>query len=137
VNVLVALAWPNHVHHTRAIRWFGRVHGEGWATCPATEAGFVRVSSNTRVLRDARPPAEAIALLGEIRKQPGHHFWSDDVSPCQDTAGLFAGVVGYRQVTDAWLVTLTHQRNGRLATFDRGIVELTGRAAERLVELIP
>lgn len=137
MNVLVALAWPNHVHHTRAIRWFSRVRDAGWASCPATEAGFVRVSSNTRIVRDARRPAEAIALLSEMRKQPRHHFWSDDVSPCRDAAGVFARVVGYRHVTDAWLVTLAHHRGGRLATFDKGIAELVADVAEGLVELIP
>lgn len=137
MNVLVALAWPNHVHHARAIRWFGGVHHDGWATCPATEAGFVRVSSNTRIIADARPPAEVLALLGKMRRVPGHQFWSDDVSPAEDEAGFFARVVGYRQVTDAWLLTLAHRREGRLATFDRGIADLAGGRAERLLESIP
>ena len=46
VNVLVALAWPNHVHHARALDWFREHSPLGWATCSITETGFVRVSSN-------------------------------------------------------------------------------------------
>lgn len=137
MNVLVSLAWPNHVHHARAIRWFEAIRREGWATCPATEAGFVRVSSNSRVIPDARPPAEVLALLRAMVQMPGHRFWSDDVSPAEDSAGVFARVVGHRQVTDAWLVTLARRREGRLATFDRGISELVGAEAEALVEMIP
>ncbi|MEQ9570144.1 MAG: hypothetical protein RLN75_08135 [Longimicrobiales bacterium] len=137
MNVLVALAWPNHVHHTRAIRWFEAIRPDGWATCAATEAGFVRVSSNTRIIPDARPPAEVLALLRAMVQMPGHRFWDDDVSPAEDSAGFFARVVGYRQVTDARLVTLAHRRSGRLATFDRGIVELAGPRAAEVVEMIP
>ncbi|MGH9896422.1 MAG: type II toxin-antitoxin system VapC family toxin, partial [bacterium] len=45
-NVLVALAWPNHVHHQAAVKWFLTNQSGGWATSPLTESGFVRVSSN-------------------------------------------------------------------------------------------
>ena len=34
VNVLIALAWPNHVHHVAARAWFEEHREEGWATCP-------------------------------------------------------------------------------------------------------
>jgi uncharacterized protein len=136
VNVLVALAWPNHVHHARAIEWFKVERQVGWATCPLTESGFVRVSSNTRVLPDARTPAEAIALLEQLRRVAGHVFWVDDVSPADATAAPFQRVVGYRQVTDAHLLTLAMRNGGRLATFDKGVVELVP-ADVTVVELIP
>lgn len=137
VNVLVALAWPNHIHHRRALEWFGGVRDEGWATCPATEAGFVRVTSNVRAIPDARPPAEALALLREIRDVAGHQFWNDDVSPVDPEATPFERVVGYRQVTDAHLLSLALRREGCLATFDRGAVELAPSGVESVVELIP
>lgn len=134
--MLVALAWPNHVHHGRALAWFREVREEGWATCPVTESGFVRVSSNSRVIPDARTPAEAIALLREIRRQPGHTFWGDDVSAADPDAEVFGRVVGYRQVTDAHLLTLAWRRGGRLATFDRGAKALAGPEDDGSVELI-
>lgn len=136
MNVLVALAWPNHIHHARARAWFGEVHPDGWATYPVTESGFVRVSSNVRVIPDARSPAQAIHLLGRMRALPGHDFWHDDVSPLDDDVAPFRRAVGYRQITDAHLLTLAARRNGRLATFDRGIEELVERHRE-VVELIP
>lgn len=59
VNVLVALAWTNHVHHEAATSWF-RTHGaRGWATSPFTEAGFVRVSSNRSAMLTSTTPATA------------------------------------------------------------------------------
>ncbi len=127
VNVLVALAWPNHVHHARAIAWFSAVRGDGWATCSLTEAGFVRVSSNVRVIPEARSPQQAMELLGKIRAVPGHTFWSDDVSPLDADAGAFERTAGYRQITDAHLLTLARRSGGVLATFDRGVPELAAK----------
>jgi toxin-antitoxin system PIN domain toxin len=136
VNVLVALAWPNHVHHARALEWFGPLSGGGWATSPVTESGFVRVSSNVRVVPGARTPAQAIQLLRRIRALPGHEFWPDDVSPADPDAEPFGEVVGYRQVTDAHLLTLALRRGGRLATFDQSIAHLAPSRPDA-VELIP
>ena len=134
--MLVALAWPNHIHHRRAIAWFQSARDEGWATCSVTESGFVRVSSNTRVIPDARTPAEAVDLLTHIRALPGHEFWQDDVSPTDVDAEPFSRVVGYRQVTDAHLLTLAMRNGGRLATFDQGISQLVPEA-QGAVERIP
>jgi uncharacterized protein len=136
VNVLVALAWPNHIHHARALDWFRAVREQGWATCPLTESGFVRVSSNTRAIPEAQNPHEAIALLRRLRAVAGHTFWSDDVSAAHEGPGPFERVVGYRQVTDAHLLALAIQRGGRLATFDQAVTSLIPDD-EDVVELIP
>lgn len=132
----MALAWPNHIHHARAMHWFRTVREEGWATCPVTESGFVRVSSNTRAIPEARSPREAIALLRRLRAIAGHTFWSDEVSAAHEGPGPFDRVVGYRQVTDAHLISLSLQRGGVLATFDQAIRSLVP-GEEDAVELIP
>lgn len=138
VNVLVALAWPNHIHHARALAWFSTIRDAGWATCPITESGFVRVSSNTRAISDARTPSEAIELLQRIRSLAGHEFWPDDVSPADPAHLPFVRVVGYRQLTDAHLLALALRRGGVLATFDRGVPDLLPPdASPDVVELIP
>lgn len=46
VNVLLALIDPVHVHHEGASQWFVDASARGWATCPLTENGFVRILSN-------------------------------------------------------------------------------------------
>ena len=46
VNLLVALFDPDHIHHDLAHDWFEDHHRSGWATCPVTENGFVRVLAN-------------------------------------------------------------------------------------------
>lgn len=124
VNALVALAWPNHVHHAAATTWFRANRAHGWATCPVTESGFVRVSANRRVIPTARTVTEAVDVLRALRLQPGHTFWSDDVSLVDATEIDPADLAGYRQVTDAHLLALAVRRGGRLATFDQAAVAM-------------
>jgi len=130
VNVLVALAWPNHVHHRLARAWFEAQHAAGWATCPLTETGFVRISSNPRVVDEARTPAEAIVLLQRMLQVAGHRFWADDVSVTQFSPETVR-IHGYRQVMDAHLLALARRNGGRLATFDRRVADLLPRDADR------
>jgi toxin-antitoxin system PIN domain toxin len=137
VNVLVALAWPNHIHHARAHEWFAGA--ATWATCPLTQSGFVRVSANRKAIPDARHPAEAVVLLREMVALPGHRFWSDAVSITDPGHGSFARVITYRQVTDAHVLAIATSHAGCVATFDRGIRELVPRGVdpESAVLLIP
>ncbi len=135
VNLLVALAWPSHVHHGAALGWFRANQSSGWATCPVTQSGFVRVSSNRSIIPEAKTPQEAIGLLQRIVARPGHRFWNDDVAVSNAAEIESARLVGYRQVTDAHLLALAIRRGGRLATFDGGIRELVPkeRSAEDVV----
>jgi uncharacterized protein len=121
VNVLVALAWPNHVHHRAAHRWFERGSRAGWATSSIVELGFVRVSSNARVIASAVSPQEAAAVLRRMTALPHHHFWADDVRFAESPEVALARVAGHQQVTDAHLVGLAVRHKGRLVTFDRGV----------------
>jgi hypothetical protein len=43
-NVLIALAWPDHVHADAARYWSVGQRTGGWTTCALSEAGFVRDS---------------------------------------------------------------------------------------------
>lgn len=124
VNVLLALTWPNHVHHRAALQWFEVERSGEWATCPITESGFLRVSSNRRVIPYATTPMAAIAVLQRLRGTVGHVFWHDDVS-LADSDGFEPNMLhGYRQVTDAHLLALAAHRQGRLVTFDRKVAPL-------------
>jgi len=138
VNVLIALTWPTHVHHEAARTWFDRAGTAGWATCPITQLGFVRVSSNPNIIRDAVHPQEAIALLQRLIALPGHRFWPDE-PPVTATGPLASlSLVGYRQLTDAYLIALAQHHGGRLATLDKGVPGLIAGRDQRArwVELI-
>lgn len=51
VNVLLALAWPTHVHHAAAQTWFAQHCHDGWATCQFTELAFARLSMQPAVVK--------------------------------------------------------------------------------------
>lgn len=138
VNVLIALAWPSHVHHGAAHAWFSSNHAAGWATCPITQSAFVRVSSNPMIIEDAVSPKEALVLLTHITSLNGHVFWADEL-PLDDVKIPTDLLVGHRQVTDAYLLGLSIYRGGKLVTFDRRISALlpADESLAGVVELVP
>lgn len=121
VNVLVALFDPAHCHHDEAHRWFGRNRASGWATCPMTINGCIRVLSNPAYPTVEATPAEVTERLRELLSTQHHHFWEDSVSLAD--AALFqpSMIVGHQKVTDVYLLGLAVRNHGRLATFDRSI----------------
>lgn len=123
VNALVALAWDSHVHHGAVRAWFRANSTSGWATCPVTEIGFIRVSSNPKVLPSSISPAAAQEVLNGLRAAGAHRFLVNDVSA---TAPDFPEIAGHRQLTDALLLTVARRNGTRLVTFDGGIAALAG-----------
>lgn len=124
-NVLVALLWPSHAQHDRAAKWFARHRAGGWATCPITEAGFVRIVSNPAFSRDAVQPREAIQVLRANIAAKDHLFWAGDLPYADAITFTGAQLVGHQQVTDAYLLGLALRRGGLLATLDERIAALT------------
>ncbi len=120
VNLLLALAWPNHAQHAKAHQWFAASHGRGWGTCMVSQMGFVRVSSNPAVAHHVSTQ-EALHKLQEIVKVPGHSFWSEPPDGYANAA--FAktnpNTLTHGMVTDGYLATVAAFHGGKLATFDR------------------
>jgi toxin-antitoxin system PIN domain toxin len=112
-NVLIALATPEHSLNTRAAAWFRR--GYRFATCPITQGALVRF--HLRVGVDATAESAKL-LLESISSLPRHEFWPDDVSYLEMPA---TGIVGHRQVTDAYLAVLARRHAGLLATMDQAL----------------
>lgn len=136
VNVLIALAWPNHIHHPAAKAWFERHHRDGWATTPVSEAGFVRVSSNRAAMQPSTTPALAMELLGEMVRVEGHEFWVDDIPVVTGGRGDSSLIGSHRHVTDGHLVALAERHGGRLMTFDSRITRLLGDRDAALVDVL-
>jgi len=124
VNLLIALAWPSHIHYEQAHAWFADNAAFGWATCPVTQCGFVRVSSNPKIIADAVSPKEALSVLNGIVSMENHVFWPDSI-PLSESSYIPANLlIGHRQVTDAYLLGLAISNNGQLATMDKRISSL-------------
>ncbi len=137
VNVLVALFDPAHVHHELAHSWFGAARAGGWASCPLTENGLLRVLSHPAYPGRRVSLADAGDRLTRFRAAGAHHFWPDDLSLCEARFDLAAAAVG-SQVTDVYLLGLAVSRQGKLATFDRRIAlsAVAGARANHLELLV-
>lgn len=121
VNVLVALFDPDHVHHELAHDWFADARSKGWATCPVTENGFVRVLSSPGYGLENHRPDAIVARLRRFCASGHHVFWRDAVSLRDERLFALPHLAGHKQVTDVYLLGLAISMNGRLATFDRSI----------------
>jgi len=136
VNVLIALAWPNHVHHNTAHRWFRDRGMTGWATTPVTELGFVRVSSNKKILPEAATPGTALQVLRALCDLDGHRFWPDDSRLVEPPFSLDR-LGSHKQLTNLHLAALATRHEGTLSTFDQGVARSLGPAHRNVIELLP
>jgi len=120
INVLIALLDRDHLHHGRAWAWFEGNIGQGWASCPLTENGCIRVMSQPGY-PNALPAAAVAERLTAATATRHHAFWPDAVSMLDAGRIAWNAVLGSRQVTDAYLLALATQQGGRLVTLDRSI----------------
>jgi uncharacterized protein len=112
-NVLVALTVEDHLHHAQAEAWLAARPAERFASTPITQGTLLRLLIRHSVRAD-----DAVALLARVASDRRHTFWSDDLE--YDTT-MLRGVIGHRQVTDAYLAGLARHHGGRIATFDIGL----------------
>jgi toxin-antitoxin system PIN domain toxin len=123
-NVLIALLVDSHVHHAAAQRWWDARADTTFATTPITQGTLLRFLIRNDLGADA-----ASSVLTALTARPEHEFWPDDLPY---DASILRGVLGHRQVTDAYLVALARRRRARLATFDAGLV--AGSKVAMLIE---
>ncbi len=119
VNVLIALIDPDHAAHERAHAWFARHAQSGWATCPITELGAIRIAGAASYTQPALGCAAVTRSVRHICALANHVFWPDDVSlltsPLVDATNLLSS----HRITDTYLLALALAHGGVLATFDR------------------
>jgi uncharacterized protein len=120
-NVLISLVVSDHVHHEPAENWLSAVSAP-FATCPFTQGSLVRL-----LVREGQTAGTTREVVNAIASDSRHEFWPDSIS-FGDVE--LAGVVGHRQVTDAYLAQLARTHKGRLATFDQGLAQLHSDIAE-------
>lgn len=137
VNVLIALCDGRHEHHLTAAQWFVENAAGGWASCPLTQNGAIRIMS-TPAYPGARPVSQVLAQVQGMCASAHHHFWVDAVSLVQPGTLNPAHLLGHRQLTDAYLLALAVHHQGRFVTLD-GAVPLRavqGAQASHLVSLL-
>ncbi len=117
VNVLIALLDASHVHHRLVTGWLEQEVRHGWASCPLTQNGCVRIMSQP-AYPGALPAGEVAARLAEAAAHPSHQFWPADISLLDATIFQWAHILGHRQTTDAYLLAVAIRRKGRFVTLD-------------------
>ncbi len=133
-NVLLALAWPHHPFHERAVARF-RERNFRWGTCLLTQAAFVRLSSNPAVIRTAKSPSEAGQMLESLMRDKQHIFLEPPGKRRSSLHDFLQRCQGHNQVNDAFLVWLAESCDATLLTFDKGVEHLATRVG--LVEVMP
>lgn len=117
VNVLIALLDSDHLHHGRAMAWLDDNIGGGWASCPLTQNGCIRIMSQPGY-PNAVPPAAIAQRLKEATGTEHHAFWPDAVSLLDGERTDWMAVLGSRQVTDTYLLALAVELGGRFVSLD-------------------
>jgi len=122
VNVIIALFDPDHAFHERAHAWWVAYKKQGWASCPLTENGAVRIMSHPGYSRMTQfTPGDLIDRLRQFANQSDHEFWPDDISLRDEVIFAPERIHSSRQLTDLYLLALAVAHHGRLVTFDHGI----------------
>jgi uncharacterized protein len=120
VNMLIALLDSDHASHDTAIGWFSKHARKGWASCPITQNGCIRILSNQNY-PNPLPVNAIIERLSDACNEDIHEFWPDEVSLLNSDIVDSTRIHGPRQLTDVYLLALAVQHEGRLVTFDSGI----------------
>jgi toxin-antitoxin system PIN domain toxin len=120
VNVLVALLDGGHLHHAPAMDWLARQASAGWASCPLTQNGCLRILSLTGY-PNPQTPAQVALRLGAATADRSHQFWPDGLSLFGPDRVRWDRVLSSRHITDVYLLALAVEQGGRFVTFDRSI----------------
>ena len=136
VNVLIALLDADHSLHLRATEWFAANAEAGWASCPITQNGCVRIMSNAGY-PNPLPARAVMERLAEATASSIHAFWPDDISILDGQRVDAARVHGPRQLTDLYLLALAVSNGGRFVTFDHSVPKdaIKGAASKDIVVL--
>jgi toxin-antitoxin system PIN domain toxin len=136
VNVLIALHDRDHVHHELAAGWLADHAEAGWASCPLTQNGCLRIMSQPGY-GQPQPLPVLVAMLRQSTQAPWHAFWPDDLSVLDPTRIDGTRLLSGRQLTDVYLLALAVRHGGRLVTFDRRVplAAVAGARADQLVVL--
>jgi toxin-antitoxin system PIN domain toxin len=122
VNVIIALLDPDHAFHERSHDWWANNGRDGWASCPLTENGVVRIMSNPNYSHKAQfHPADLIDRLTGFAKNSDHEFWPDNLSLRDKKIFTAERIHSSRQLSDLYLLALAVEHQGRLVTFDQNI----------------
>ena len=120
VNVLIALLDENHTHHHTALAWLAENIRLGWASCPITQNGCIRILCQPQYPNTLNV-SDALDRLHKATSTRHHLFVADDLSILDTTAIDRNRLLSARQVTDVYLLALAVEHGLRFVTLDRTV----------------
>ena len=120
VNVLVALLDENHANHSAVSDWFVSHVEQGWASCPLTQNGCLRILSQP-AYPNRLGIAETVERLRSAVSTHYHQFVADDISLLDDAVVYGGSLSGPKQITDVYLLALAVAHGIRFVTLDKRI----------------
>ncbi len=136
VNVLIALSDANHEFHKTSWNWFSTRASKGWATCPITENGFVRIFGNLRYPNGPGSVSKAVEYLTILRNTKGHRFVPDDISISDQNIFLEWTWIGHKGLTDMYLLGLASKHSLKFVSFDSKIPWRTVSQGKKHLEIL-
>jgi uncharacterized protein len=137
VNVLIALLDAGHLHHRQSMNWLVAHLGQGWASCPLTQNGCIRIFS-IPAYSNTVPAAQIAQRLAEAAQHPAHTFWPASISLLEPDRLAWDRLLSGRQMTDAYLLALAIEQSGYLVTLEQGVplAAVRGAQSQHLVVLL-
>lgn len=120
VNVLIALLDGSHIHHARASQWLAREIEQGWASCPLTQNGCLRIMAQP-AYPQAQPLAAVAGRLAQATAHSAHQFIADDYSLLDGAQIAWQSLLGHRQISDTYLLGLAVRHDCCFVSFDSRI----------------
>jgi hypothetical protein len=137
INVLIALCDADHAFRPAAKAWFLQIAAGGWATCPLTENGVLRIMGQSSYPQSPGSPAAVRLLLAALIQRSDHRFWPDDVSLMDAVAFPQLATAAARDLTDLYLLGLAVHHQGCVCTFDTRVDPAAVTRGVGALELVP
>ena len=134
-SILIALLDASHIHHRLTAQWLQTYGGAGWASCPITLNGCIRILSQPSY-PNRLPIQQVVAGLRHAMQHPLHEFWADDVNTVTTNVIDWSYTVRPAQLTDVYLLALAVAHKACFVTLDQGIAPAcvpTARADQLVV----
>ena len=123
VNVLIALLDVDHVHHVQARTWLNANVRAGWASCPITQNGCVRVMSQPNY-----PGARPIGAVIERAQAGAVHHVGRSPQRLEGMADRVAMRKRLMQELETAIAAEQYERAARLRDQLQGLGDVGGKA---------
>ena len=138
VNLVVAAARPDHLHHAQAKIWWlealqAASEERPIRLLPVVVSGFLRIVTHPKIfaipsaIADATSHIDALLSLPNVALFEAQPRWSDFKQLCIEKS-----LTG-NAIANAWIAATTTASNGHLVTFDRDFRKLLKRSQVTII----